>query len=81
VTPEAMKEKYNVDVRVQNEVVSIDRENKTVTCKTRAFRRGIHGSYDTLVISTALRRFARRFPASTRPDPHALDGAGHRQPP
>ena len=26
-TPEAMKKKFEVDVRVQNEVVSIDREN------------------------------------------------------
>ena len=32
-TPEAMKKKFEIDVRVQNEVVSIDREKKTVQVK------------------------------------------------
>ncbi len=32
-TPRAMRDRFNVDVRVQNEAVSIDRANKTVTVK------------------------------------------------
>jgi len=32
-TPEAMSKKYNVDVRVDSEVIKIDRENKTVEVK------------------------------------------------
>ena len=32
-TPEAMKKKFEVDVRVKNEVVAIDREKKTVLVK------------------------------------------------
>lgn len=52
VTPEAMKSKYNIDVRVQNEVTSIDRENKTVTVKRLPSGETYTESYDTLVIST-----------------------------
>ncbi len=51
-TPEAMKKKYNIDVRVKNEVVAIDREKKEVAVK-RADTGEIYAEpYDTLVIST-----------------------------
>ncbi len=30
-TPEAMQARFNIDVRVDNEVLSIDRQNKTVS--------------------------------------------------
>ena len=48
-TPESVRERFNVDVRVDSEVISIDRQNKTVTVR--------HGgaeyqeSYDVLVLS------------------------------
>ena len=32
-TPQAMKQKFNIDVRVRNEVMSIDRDKKSVTVK------------------------------------------------
>ncbi len=51
-TPEAMKKKFNVDVRVKNEVVSIDRDNKTVTVKRLENGETYEEPYDTLVIST-----------------------------
>ena len=51
-TPEAMKKKFAVDVRVQNEVVSIDREKKTVLVKRVETGETYTESYDTLVIST-----------------------------
>lgn len=51
-TPEAMKKKFNVDVRVKNEVVSIDRDNKTVTVKHLENGETYEEPYDTLVIST-----------------------------
>lgn len=51
-TPEAMKKKYKVDVRVKNEVLAIDRENKTVTVKCVDGGETYEESYDTLVIST-----------------------------
>ncbi|MDD3214066.1 MAG: FAD-dependent oxidoreductase, partial [Eubacteriales bacterium] len=51
-TPEAMKQKFKVDVRVKNEVVSIDREKKTVTVKRVETGETYEEPYDTLVIST-----------------------------
>lgn len=50
-TPEAMRDKFKVDVRIQNEVTAIDRTKKTVTIK-RAAGDVYDESYDTLVIST-----------------------------
>lgn len=52
VTPEAMKKKYNIDVRVRNEVIGIDRENKTVQVKKLDSGEVYNESYDKLVIST-----------------------------
>ncbi|MEA5011579.1 MAG: FAD-dependent oxidoreductase, partial [Angelakisella sp.] len=51
-TPEAMKKKFNVDVRVKNEVTSINREKKSVTIKRVDTGETYEESYDTLVIST-----------------------------
>jgi len=51
-TPEAMKQKFAVDVRVKNEAVSIDRDKKTVTVKRVETGETYEESYDTLVIST-----------------------------
>ena len=45
-TPEAMKKKFNIDVRVQNEAVKINPEDQTVTIKD--LKKGIEyeESYD-----------------------------------
>lgn len=51
-TPEAMRQKYNVDVRVDSEVVSINKENKNVEVKKIKTGEIYTESYDTLVIST-----------------------------
>ncbi|MEY8353025.1 FAD-dependent oxidoreductase [Lachnospiraceae bacterium 54-53] len=51
-TPEAMKKKYGIDVRVKNEVTSIDREKKTVTVRKTDTGEEYEETYDTLVIST-----------------------------
>ncbi len=50
-TPEAMHDKFNVDVRVNSEVTSIDRQNKTVSIRETAGKEYTE-TYDTLVIST-----------------------------
>lgn len=52
VTPEAMKKKYNVDIRVDNEVVAIDRPNRKVKVKRLTTGELYEESYDKLVIST-----------------------------
>ncbi|PKM73160.1 MAG: pyridine nucleotide-disulfide oxidoreductase [Firmicutes bacterium HGW-Firmicutes-16] len=51
-TPAAMRAKFNIDVRVKNEVMSIDRAGKTVTVRKTETGETYTENYDTLVIST-----------------------------
>ena len=51
-TPEAMKERFNIDVRVKNEVIKIDKEKKEVEVKDHGTGRTYTESYDYLVLST-----------------------------
>ena len=51
-TPEAMSSKYNLDVRVESEVISIDRDNKTVSVRNLKTDEIYSESYDVLIIST-----------------------------
>lgn len=51
-TPETMGTKYNVDVRIKQEVTAINRSEKTVTVKKVDTGEEYQESYDTLVIST-----------------------------
>ena len=51
-TPEAMKKKYNIEVRTLSEAVSIDREGKRVHVKNRAEGTEYDERYDNLVIAT-----------------------------
>lgn len=51
-TPQAMKKKYNVDVRVKHEVTSIDRTGKRVSIKQLDSGETYEESYDTLVLAT-----------------------------
>lgn len=49
-TPEAMKARFNIDVRINSEVIRIDPENKKVTVKSQA--KGIYDEdYDDLILS------------------------------
>ena len=52
MTPEMMRSRFNIDVRVQNEVTSIDRGAKTVTVRNLASGESYTESYDDLVIAT-----------------------------
>lgn len=51
-TPEAMKAKFNIDVRVRSEVTAIHKEEKTVTVKNVRTGESYEESYDALVIAT-----------------------------
>lgn len=51
-TPQAMRDKYRVDVRINNEVTAIDPAMKTVTVRRVDSGEEYTESYDTLVIST-----------------------------
>jgi len=50
-TPEAMKARFNIDVRVFNEVVGIDREGKKVSVKRVQTGELYEETYDVLVLS------------------------------
>ena len=50
-TPEAMKARFNIDVRVQNEVVSINKEEKYVEVKDLKTGEIYKETYDNLVLS------------------------------
>jgi NADPH-dependent 2,4-dienoyl-CoA reductase/sulfur reductase-like enzyme/peroxiredoxin family protein/TusA-related sulfurtransferase/rhodanese-related sulfurtransferase len=52
VQPEAMRAKYNTDVRIKQEVISIDRAAKTVTVKKVDSGETYTEGYDKLVLST-----------------------------
>lgn len=50
-TPEAFNQRFNVDVRVLNEVLSIDKENQNVEVKNLETGKIYKESYDKLVLS------------------------------
>lgn len=50
-TPEAMMARFNIDIRVENEVVDIDPEKKTVTVHDLQKSTKYEETYDTLVLS------------------------------
>ncbi|MCL2066438.1 MAG: FAD-dependent oxidoreductase [Treponema sp.] len=50
-TPESFRRRFNVDVRVQSEALSIDRESKTVEIKDRRTGKTYSESYDKLLLS------------------------------
>ena len=50
-TPESFKARLNVDVRVQNEVISIDTKNKSVEVKDILNETNYTETYDKLIVS------------------------------
>lgn len=50
-TPEAMKERFNIDVRVRNEVISIDSHKRTVQVKNHITNTIYEENYDDLILS------------------------------
>ncbi len=50
-TPEAMNARFNMDVRIDSEVVSIDRNNKTVHIRELKTGKEYDETYDNLVLS------------------------------
>jgi NADPH-dependent 2,4-dienoyl-CoA reductase/sulfur reductase-like enzyme/peroxiredoxin family protein/rhodanese-related sulfurtransferase/TusA-related sulfurtransferase len=51
-TPAGMKKRFRIDVRVKNEVISVDRENREVVVKDLSQNRTYHENYDILVLAT-----------------------------
>lgn len=50
-TPKAFKDRFNIDVRIKQEVISINKENKTVDVKNLSTSETYTETYDKLVLS------------------------------
>ena len=71
-TPKAMKDKFNIDVRIQSEVINIDPEQKNVTVKNIKTGEDYKESYDTLVIATGSSPLKPAIPGIDGPDIYTL---------
>ncbi len=61
-TAAAFNQRFNIDVRVQTEVISIDAENKVVTAKNQISGEVYEESYDKLVLSPGAEPLRPPFP-------------------
>lgn len=71
-TPESFLARFNVDVRVMNEVVSIDRHNKSVTVKNLVDGNEYSESYDFLLLSPGAGPVVPPIPGIDNPLTHSL---------
>lgn len=71
-TPESFLARFNVDVRVMNEVVSIDRQNKQVTVKNLLDGSEYTESYDFLLLSPGAGPVVPPIPGINNPLTHSL---------
>ncbi|HBC3931155.1 TPA: FAD-dependent oxidoreductase [Vibrio parahaemolyticus] len=71
-TPESFLARFNVDVRVMNEVISIDRHNKQVTVKNLLDSSEYTESYDFLLLSPGAGPVVPPIPGIDNPLTHSL---------
>lgn len=71
-TPESFLARFNVDVRVMNEVKSIDRKNKTVTVQNLQDGSSYQESYDFLLLSPGAAPVVPPIPGINNPLTHSL---------
>lgn len=71
-TPESFLARFNVDVRVMNEVVSINRQNKSVTIKNLLDNSEYTESYDFLLLSPGAAPIVPPIPGIDNPLTHSL---------
>jgi NADPH-dependent 2,4-dienoyl-CoA reductase/sulfur reductase-like enzyme/rhodanese-related sulfurtransferase len=71
-TPESFLARFNVDVRVMNEVISIDRHNKQITVKNLLDNSEYTESYDFLLLSPGAGPIVPPIPGIDNPLTHSL---------
>ncbi|KHT63314.1 CoA-disulfide reductase [Photobacterium gaetbulicola] len=71
-TPESFLARFNVDVRVMNEVIAIDREVKSVTVKNMLDGSEYQESYDYLLLSPGAAPIVPPIPGIDNPLTHSL---------
>lgn len=71
-TPESMKTRFNIDVRVENEVTRIDRDAKLVEIRNLLTGETYTETYDTLVLSPGSSPIRPRIPGLDSPGVFSL---------
>ncbi|WP_414932318.1 FAD-dependent oxidoreductase [Vibrio europaeus] len=71
-TPESFLARFNVDVRVMNEVVSIERSSKTITVRNLIDNSEYTESYDFILLSPGAGPVVLPFPGIDNPLTHSL---------
>ena len=71
-TPEAMNQRFNIDVRIRSEVVSIDRDNKQVRVRNINEDKEYTESYDKLVLTPGAGPFVPPMTGSDLQGVHTL---------
>ncbi len=71
-TPESFLARFNVDVRVMNEVISIDKQNKFFTVRNLVDGSEYSESYDFLLLSPGAAPFVPTIPGIDNPLTHTL---------
>ncbi|MCC6269901.1 MAG: FAD-dependent oxidoreductase [Microbacteriaceae bacterium] len=71
-TPESLRESLNIDVRIANEVTTIDRKAKTVTVREVDTGREYVESYDALALCTGAEAIRPPLPGIDLPEVHVL---------
>ncbi len=66
-TPESLRARFHLDVRVRHEAVAVDRERRIVTVRELATGREYAESYDALVLATGARPIEPPLPGLRRP--------------
>ncbi|MCC7424715.1 MAG: FAD-dependent oxidoreductase [Planctomycetaceae bacterium] len=72
VTPERLRTRYNLDVRVRSSVESIDREGKAVVIRDLASGRVYRESYDKLILAPGAAPIRPPLPGIDLPGIHTL---------
>jgi len=67
VTPETFRERFRIDVRTQQEVTQVDRENKQVTVRNLETGEIYREGYDKLILSPGARPFMPPVPGVDLP--------------
>jgi NADPH-dependent 2,4-dienoyl-CoA reductase/sulfur reductase-like enzyme/rhodanese-related sulfurtransferase len=68
-TPTSLKERFNIDVRVNSEVLNIDIENKTVLVRNTATGTEHLDNYDKLIVATGAKPRSLNVPGGERAIP------------
>lgn len=66
-TPYSMKQRYNIDVRVENEVIEIDRENNKIVVLNKKTQEVYTETYDNLILSPGAKPIVPPIPGTDNP--------------